>query len=213
MQPEEQSATLANWHYFALRGGRPDFMSLLLSSQQCFFIVILIFAVIGFQRGWKRELVSLGCSLGAVLFLFLGGGNGLAHFLFVNMPVVFQVIISPSAAAHTSTATVPQNDVLLTTIITFIVVVGAGYLVGNRAFPRPITPQERLLGILPAMVSGYFLMLYVTSILNKTQLLTIGVNAPNQDEIGSSVFVVFLLALVVVVAALVAASVKKSPKK
>lgn len=188
-------------------------MSLLLSSQQCFFIVILVFAVIGFQRGWKRELVSLGCSLGAVLFLFLGGGNGLAHFLFVNMPVVFQVIVSPSAAAHTNTATVPQNDVLLTTIITFIVVVGAGYLVGNQAFPRPTTPQERLLGILPAMVSGYFLMLYVTSILNKTQLLTIGVNAPNQDELGNSVFIVFLLALVVVVAALVASRIKKPPKK
>lgn len=189
-------------------------MSLLLSSQQCFFIVILVFAVIGFQRGWRRELISLGCSLGAVLFLFLGGGNGMAHFLFVNMPVVFQVIVSPSATAgQTSGGTVPQTDVILTTIITFIVIVGAGYLIGNKAFPKPTTPQERLLGILPAMVSGYFLMLYVTNILGKTQLLTLGVNAPTQSQIGNSVFVVFLIALVVIVAALIAASAKKPAGK
>lgn len=189
-------------------------MSLLLTAQQCFFIVILVFAVIGFQRGWRRELVSLGCSLGAVLFLYLGGGTGLAHFLFVNMPVVFQVIVSPSAtAAQTSTGAVPQTDILLTTVITFIVIVGAGYLIGNNAFPKPTTPQERLLGILPAMVSGYFLMLYVTNVLAKSSLLTLGVNTPNQNELGSSVVVVFLIALVVIVAAVIAARAKKTAGK
>lgn len=189
-------------------------MSLLLTAQQCFFIVILVFAVIGFQRGWKRELVSLGCSLGAVLFLYLGGGNGLAHFLFVNMPVVFQVIVSPSAtAAQAGAGTVPQTDILLTTIVTFIVIVGAGYLIGNKAFPKPTLPQERLLGILPAMVSGYFLMLYVTNVLAKSPLLTLGVNTPNQSQVGNSVFIVFLIALVVIVAALIAASAKKPAGK
>ncbi|MGH2480309.1 MAG: hypothetical protein ACRDHW_11690, partial [Ktedonobacteraceae bacterium] len=148
-------------------------MNVVLTAQQCFFVVILAFAVVGFQRGWKRELVSLGFSLGAVLFLFLGGGNGLAHFLFVNMPVVVQVVVSPSAnAAHTTTTAVPQNDVFFTTVIAFVVIVGAGYLVGNKAFPRPTLPQERLLGILPAMVSGYFLMLYVTNVLAKSSQLT-----------------------------------------
>ena len=186
-------------------------MNVVLTAQQCFFVVILAFAVVGFQRGWKRELVSLGFSLGTVLFLFLGGGNGLAHFLFVNMPVVVQVVVSPSAnAAHTSTAAVPQNDVFFTTVIAFVVIVGAGYLVGNRAFPRPTLPQERLLGILPAMVSGYFLMLYVTNVLAKSSQLTFGVNTPDQSQIGNSVFVIFLIALVVVVAALIAASAKKS---
>ncbi len=188
-------------------------MQLLLTSQQCFFIVILAFAVVGFQRGWKRELVSLGCSLGAILFLFLGGGNGMAHFLFVNMPVVLQVIVSPSATVvHSDTTVVPQSDVLLTTVITFVVIIGAGYLIGNKAFPKPTLPQERLLGILPAMVSGYFLMFYVTNVLGNKSLLTIGANTPNQDQVGSSVFVVFLIALAVIIAALFAASAKKSKK-
>lgn len=186
-------------------------MNFVLTAQQCFFVVILAFAVVGFQRGWKRELVSLVFSLGTVLFLFLGGGGGLAHFIFVNMPVVLQVVVSPSAdATHTATTTVPDNTVFLTTVITFVVLVGVGYLVGNKAFPKPALPQERLLGILPAMVSGFFLTLYVTNVLAKSSQLTFGVNTPNQSQIGNSVFVIFLIALVVVVAALIAASAKKS---
>lgn len=186
-------------------------MTLLLTAQQFFFIVILAFAVIGFQRGWRRELVSLGCSLGAVLFLYLGGGNGMTHFLFVTMPVVLQDIVGSSGGAHTapSTAAIPATDVLFTTIITFIVIVGAGYLIGNKAFPRPGTPHERLLGILPAVVSGYFLMLYVTNVLAKSSLFTLGVSTPNQGQVGNFVFVLFLIALVVVVAALIAASARK----
>src|SRR5260370_6524102 len=111
-------------------------MSLLLTAQQCFFIVVLVFAVVGFQRGWKRELVSLGSSLGAVLFLYMGGGNGMAHFLFNTMPVVLQDIVGSSGTTHAtaSTAAVPPTDVLFTTVITFVVIVGAGYVIGNRAF-------------------------------------------------------------------------------
>ncbi|HEU5375606.1 MAG TPA: hypothetical protein VFV38_09220 [Ktedonobacteraceae bacterium] len=186
-------------------------MSLLLTAQQCFFIVILVFAVVGFQRGWKRELVSLGFSLGAVLFLYLGGGNGLAHFLFVTVPILTQIVISPSGtAAHPASNAVPPTDILLTTVITFIVIVGAGYLIGNKAFPKPNTPQERLMGILPAVVSGYFLMLYVTNVLAKSPLITFAINTPNQGQVGNSVFVLFLIALVVILAALIAASAKKS---
>lgn len=185
-------------------------MSLLLTAQQCFFIVILVFAVVGFQRGWKRELVSLGFSLGAVLFLYLGGGNGLAHFLFVTVPILTQVVVSSSGAApHPASNAVPTTDVLVTTIITFVVIVGAGYLIGNKAFPKPASPQERLMGILPAVVSGYFLMLYVTNVLAKSPLITFGINTPNQGQVGNSVFILFLIALVVILAALIAASAKK----
>jgi hypothetical protein len=63
-------------------------MTFQLTAPQCFFLVILTFAIIGFQRGWRRELVSLGFSLAAVLFLYLGGGNGLAQFLFLRLPVI-----------------------------------------------------------------------------------------------------------------------------
>lgn len=186
-------------------------MSLSLTAPQCFFLVILVFAVVGFQRGWKRELVSLGFSLGAVLFLYLGGGNGMAQFVFVRLPVIAQVIAGgANANAHTSSNAVSTNDVLITTVITFIIIIGAGYLIGNKAFPRPATPAERLLGILPAIVSGYFLMLYVTNVLTKTSLITFGVATPSQGAVGNYMLIIFIVAVVVVVAALIATSAKKS---
>lgn len=192
-------------------------MSLSMTAPQCFFLVILAFAVVGFQRGWKRELVSLGFSLVAVLFLYLGGGNGLAQFLVVRLPVIAQITVGGSSTSAT-TGTVPTGDVLVITIVTFIVIIGAGYLIGNKAFPRPNAPAERLLGILPAIVSGYFLMLYVTNVLSKTQLITFGVATPKQDTVGSYMLIIVVVAVVIIVAALVATSAKKpsgsgGPKK
>lgn len=184
-------------------------MSLSLTAPQCFFLVILAFAVVGFQRGWKRELVSLGFSLGAVLFLYLGGGNGMAQFVFVRLPVIAQIVVGSSGANRSSTAAVPTGDVLITTVITFVLIIGAGYLIGNKAFPRPATPAERLLGILPAIVSGYFLMLYVTNVLTKTSLITFGVATPSQGTVGNYMLIIFIVAVVVILAALIATSAKK----
>ena len=181
-----------------------------MTAPQCFFLVILIFAVVGFQRGWKRELVSLGFSLGAVLFLYLGGGNGLAQFVFIRLPVIAQVVVSNSGRAPApSSTTVPATDTLIVTIVTFVVMIGAGYLIGNKAFPKPASPPERLLGILPAIVSGYFLMLYVTNVLTKASLITFGVSTPNQGVVGNYMLIIFVIAVVVVVAALIATSAKK----
>lgn len=183
-------------------------MTLLLTAPQCFFIVILAFAVIGFQRGWKRELVSLGFNLGAILFLYLGGGSGLAQFLFVRLPVIAQIVIGGSSSGA-QTGSVSTGNVLITTVVTFVVIIGAGYLIGNKAFPRPGTPTERLLGILPAIVSGYFVMLYVTNVLTKTSLITFGVSTPNQNAVGSYMLIIFIAAVVIVIAALIANSAKK----
>ncbi len=186
-------------------------MSLSLTAPQCFFLVILVFAVVGFQRGWKRELVSLGFSLGAVLFLYLGGGNGMAQFVFVRLPVIAQIVVGGSNSHPSTPSTaVPTGDVLITTVVTFIIIIGAGYLIGNKAFPKPATPAERLLGILPAIVSGYFLMLYVTNVLTKTSLITFGVATPTQGAVGNYMLIIFIVAVVVVVAALIATSAKKS---
>lgn len=183
-------------------------MSVLLTAPQCFFLVILAFAVIGFQRGWKRELVSLGFSLVAVLFLYLGGGKGLAQFLFLRLPVIAQLAVG-GTASNAPTGTVSTSDVLITTIVTFIVIIGAGYLIGNRAFPRPNAPAERLLGILPAIVTGYFLMLYVTNVLSTASLITFGVNTPKQDVVGSYMLIIVVAAVVIILAALIATSAKK----
>ncbi len=187
-------------------------MSLSLSAPQCFFLVILAFGVVGFQRGWKRELVSGGFSLVAILFLYLGGGSGLAQFLFVRLPVIAQIVVGGSSSGQTG-GTVPTGDVLITTIVTFVVVIGAGYLIGNRVFPKPNNPAERLLGILPAIICGYFLMLYVTNVLSKASLITFGVSTPKQNDVGSYMLVIVVVAVVISVIALIITAAKKPPSK
>ena len=148
-------------------------------------------------------------SLGGVLFLFLGGGNAVAQFIFVRFPVILQVLAGTQGG--TPPASPPQNTILLTTIITFVLIVALGYFVGNKAFPRPTLPADRLLGMLPALVTGYFLVVYVTNVFAKSPLITFGVNTPSQSLVGNYMLILFVVAVVVIVIALIAASTKKPP--
>jgi hypothetical protein len=93
--------------------------------------------------------------------------------------------------------------------VTFIVVVVAGYLIGNKAFPKPNTPAERFLGVVPAIITGYALLTYLVFVFAKSPLLTVGVSAPSQSLIGNYVLVIFLIAIVAVVIGLISASAKK----
>jgi hypothetical protein len=187
-----------------------------LGGSQFLFIVILVFAVIGFQRGWRRELVSFGFSMGALLLLFIDQGKWIADFLFNKLPQIGQLIVSGSGSSGT-TDNVNDGNLLLTKLIVLVLMMVVGYLVGNKAFPRPATPQERLFGILPAIVGGYFLVFYLTNYLQPStssgganSQITVGINTPNQDTVGSSVLIIFLIAIVVVIAALIAANTKKT---
>ncbi|HET8846361.1 MAG TPA: hypothetical protein VFN35_33170, partial [Ktedonobacteraceae bacterium] len=137
---------------------------LLLGGVAFLFIVILVFAVIGFQRGWRRELVSLGFTLGILFILALGGGKGIASFVFNTLPQAISVMLGNSGAKSPNVQ-VKDGDanLMVVEIITLIVAVALGYIVGNKAFGKPNTPPERLLGILPSIVSGYALVFFVTT--------------------------------------------------
>lgn len=184
-------------------------MALLLTAPQCFFIAILAFAVVGFQRGWRREVISLVFILAGVLFLYLNGGRGVAQFLFTRLPVVFQ----DATGANTSAASTSPSDsqVLITTFLVFVVIVGVGYVVGNRAFPPPTAPSDRILGIIPSIVSGYAIILYITTAFSRTPLITIGVNTPSQALLSSYMVVIFVISAILVVISLVASNAKKGP--
>src|SRR5579864_6293882 len=109
-------------------------MTWLVTPQQCFFVAMIAFGLIGFWRGWKREVISLAFALTGVLFLLLNGGNALAQLVFVKMPIVIHDIFSSGPAP---TTTKPDSgQVLIVTLITFVGIVVLGYLIGNRAFPN-----------------------------------------------------------------------------
>lgn len=183
-------------------------MALLLTAPQCFFIAILAFGVLGFYRGWRREVVSMAFSLAGVLFLYLGGGKSLAQFVFVRLPIILQVV--SGATSSTKPPPSPSNvNVLATTIIAFVVIVALGYIIGNKAFPKASTPADRFLGVIPAVVTGYALITYATNAFAKSPLITIGVNTPSQSLIGNYLLIIFVVAVVAVIAGLIAANAKK----
>src|SRR5436309_16036539 len=106
-----------------------------LTAQQCFFIAIVGFAVFGFQRGWRREIISLAFILTGILFL-LFGSQGLAQFVFINLPRAMQALftgITPTQPPETIAAGDPR--VAVATAITFIVFVALGYLLSQRLSP------------------------------------------------------------------------------
>ena len=84
-----------------------------------------------------------------------------------------------------------------------------GYIIGNRAFPKAVTPADRFLGVIPAVVTGYALITYVTNVFAKSPLITIGVNTPSQSLIGNYLLIIFMVAVVAVIAGLIAANAKK----
>ena len=56
-------------------------MLLPLNSQQCFFITMLVFIVVGFSRGWRREVMSLVFVLLAVVLIHPDTSDALNGFL------------------------------------------------------------------------------------------------------------------------------------
>src|SRR2546423_248719 len=185
-------------------------MSLPFTEQQCFFVAILAFVVIGFQRGWRRELVSLVFVLLAVFLIHPDSGRTFAQFL-GRLPTVLAYLVGgnvpPQTAATESVSTFlgPWGPLLV-----FVAIIALGYVVGNRAFPRPATPHERFIGIVPAIISGAFILAYLSSLLPKTQgnLVTVAVQAPDP---ANYVPVIFAIAIVSLVVALIAARAKKPP--
>ena len=189
-------------------------MALFLSSQQCFFIAIIAFGLIGFIRGWRREVISLAFALTGVLFLLLNGGDALSQFVFVRIPEMFQFL---SSGKVTSIPSPPSPSAKLTvTLIAFILIVVLGYIIGNRAFSgKNLTPADHLLGVLPGLVAGYFIITYLSNTFGGSHLVTLGVGTPTQDLLTNSIPLLFAIAVVAVIAGLIAARVKKSgaPKK
>ncbi len=172
----------------------------LLQAWQCFFIIIFAFAVIGFIRGWRREIVSLAFTLAAVLIGALGGGALVAEAVFVRLPLAFQ---DPPTSL----------EVIIVTAVTLVALIALGYLIGNRSFPKPTTPAERFWGAIPAIVAGiaiYATVSRLTNLFNKGPAFTVAVPNPSSDMIGNYLLLIFIVLIVLLIIGLVASSAKKS---
>ena len=128
-------------------------MSFILNSGQFYLIIIAIFAIVGFARGWRREVISMAFIVPTVLFLYVGGGNGLASFFVQRIPYGTNFLTGGAVGPKTLPPAPTQNQVLVVSVITLIVAIALGFLVGNRIKPEG-TPTERFIGIIPGLVEG-----------------------------------------------------------
>lgn len=184
------------------------------TDQQCFFVVMLAFIVIGFQRGWRRELVSLVFILLGVFLVRPDNGRTFGQFL-VRLPNTIAFLLTGSQQAQP----VPESSTNFFgpwgSLLLFAVVVGLGYFIGNKAFPaKPATPTERFIGIVPAVISGAFVLSYLSGFFTADsagrKTLMLAVQSPDP---ANYVPVIFVIAILAVVIALIASRAKKVSKK
>jgi len=175
-----------------------------------FAIFILAFAWSGYRRGWRRETVSLLFIVLGLVFLYLSGGAFLARLL-------YQLLLDVNLTEQQLIASHPRF-VLITTIFAVAIIIGLGYIIGRRAFPKPPIPQDRVLGIIPGVITGALVAAYVTYFLfpnTQTTVVSAGtvfLNLIPNLMANLTVVVIFLLALVVIFIGLAATRPKKSGK-
>ena len=182
-------------------------MPLALNSVQCFAIVIIIFGFFGFLQGWRNALVLMGFTLAAVLFLFIGSGEGIATFIFVRLPETFHTLTG--GALFSSTYPPPSaNQVLISSIIAIVFAMFLGVIVGNRAFPgKPgsVPTKDHFLGVIPGLVTGYAIVSYASHIFAGTQSISLGITPPTTTNIGNYIVVIIVIALIALVLGLITA--------
>ncbi len=188
-------------------------MLLPLTSQQCFFITMFVFIVMGFQRGWRREIMSLLFVLLAVVLVHPDTSDALSSFL--GRLGNFIAYLSGSEQLN-STASSPGISFLggpFWSLIIFVLVVVLGYYMGNRVFPKPTTSHERFIGVIPAIISGAFVLFYLSSYVKTTggqTNLQVQVAPPDPTTFVPMIIFLALLALII---GLIASRIKKASAK
>ncbi len=191
------------------RGGRLAGMSLTLRSPQCFALAIIIFGFFGFLQGWRIALVLMAFTLAAILFLFIGGAEGIASFIFVRLPETLNTLTGGALFSRSMPPPAP-NQVLIAALVALAVAMVLGLIVGNRAFagkPGSVPTKDHFLGIIPGLVTGYAIISYASHIFAGTNTLSVGVTTPITTSVGNSIVVV--IAVIALILGLLTGQIRK----
>lgn len=190
-------------------------MAFFLNSVQCFAIGILVFGFFGFLQGWRHSLVLMGFTLAAVLFLVIGGANGIAQILFVRIPQTVN-ILSGGAIGPKSPPSPGPTEVLISELATLGVAMFLGIIIGDRAFPaksNPVSTKDHFLGVIPGLVTGYAVISYASRILASNPSISVGLTAPSVSSLGSYIVVLVVIAVVVLIIGLLTSRFGRGEKK
>jgi hypothetical protein len=180
-------------------------MTLPFTEQQCFFVAIFAFIVAGFYRGWRREVISLVFILLGIFIAQPATASAIGAFL-DRLPALINYLLTGTPAPPAPLQAPQISFGVAGTLLLFALIVALGYYVGNRAFPKPATPAERFIGVVPALISGAAVLYY----LNNSSIFT--KNANGQENLAAVfqipdpaayVPLLFLIALIAVIVALI----------
>jgi len=165
--------------------------------------------VVGFLRGWCREVVSLVFVLLAVCLIHPDTSDAFNCFLGRSGYVVAYLGGSPQQLPNACSSVVSFLSGSFWSLVIFVLLVALGYLIGNRVFPEPACALDRFFGIIIAIISGSFILFYLSSYVRATgesTSLQVHVQQSNPSSFMPLIFVVVIIALIL---ALVAACLKK----
>lgn len=119
-----------------------------LSLGQLTVIILLITAVVGFMRGWARDVITAAIVLGTLLFLVVGGGTFLTGAL-----------LGGTGGSGTSCTNMSGSlsDLL------FGGMTALGYYAGNRHGGVPASANQRIAGIIPGAITGGAISYYLST--------------------------------------------------
>ncbi len=177
-----------------------------LTVQEALFLLsLIIFGIMGYQRGWQRETVSLLFIILGVGFLDLNGGAYLSKLL-------YQFLLGRSISEKDLLRSHP-NVWIFVTIAGLVVIIALGYIIGSRR-PKAKDGQERTLGLIPGLITGAVIGAELTYFLlpnSGKSVITTGTIQMNLNFLGNlTVLLIFVIAVVVVVIGLMATRPKKS---
>jgi hypothetical protein len=181
-------------------------MALVLNSTQCFAIVIFFFGFLGFLFGWKRMVFIMGFTLAAILFLYIGGANGIAEVLFTRIPQTINILTNGAIGPKTP-APPSSTEVLLSALITLAVAMILGFILSGVGYkpdeikgPPPYRvsgPASHLfLGIIPGMVTGFALISYLSHLFAANPTVSVGVTTPSTTSLGNYIVILVIVAFV-----------------
>jgi len=174
-------------------------------QEALFLLSIIIFGVLGYQRGWQREIVSLLFIILGVGFLNLNGGTYLSRLL-------YQFLEGKSISDKDLLRSHP-NVWLFVTVASLVVIITVGYIISSRS-PKPKDGQARTLGLIPGLITGAVIGAELTYYLlpsSGKSVITTGTILLNLNFlINPTVLLIFVIAVVVVVIGLMAIRPKKS---
>jgi len=201
---------------------------LVVDQGQCFLLMLLVGAVVGFWRGWVREVITCTIILATLLFLTLGGADLLANLLGGRglglVPTASAHPLYPAGGGNPSGGGLPGqppapgtsgsvsastacptnvNAQALGTLI-FAGMTWFAYRMGTRFGSPPSSRGQRWAGVIPGAVNGGAIAYWVSRTLLPGQQII--VQSPSSGVTVALLPLVFGFGLLALLAILFIAS-------